>query len=260
MPLGHHFPVDVVFDQQEISVDVLDGNFPKPATGGLLGEWFEKHAATLRALLISYPFRGRMEEAIRAKVPSAGLSPEPVFTFQTATLEAIDVQSEHQLASQALALTPHYAFNTRFTEMTVRITAWLLQRSFKPDGKTNVRVAFRHIYAFHVLLPNGGRGVPNGEAWVALGGPRLMELLDEGVQQSVDMLVFDFSEEGRAQWNTYERGAHSTLNGHKYKGTFLRGTSEWVWTRFGEGMAMSLNGYQIAEASAPAQVEAPATQ
>ncbi len=83
-------------------------------------------------------------------------------------------------------------------------------------------------------------------------------MLDEGVRQSVDMLVFDFSAEGRAQWENYDRKASVRLAGRTYPGLKVREAPEWVWTRVGKGWMQALNGHRIAAALPAPAVAAPA--
>ena len=87
-------------------------------------------------------------------------------------------------------------------------------------------------------------------------------MLDEGVRQSVDMLVFDFSVEGRAQWDRFDRKASVRLAGRSYPGLMVRETPDWVWTRVGKGWMQAMNGHRIAAAlpASPMTVQAPAAE
>ncbi len=92
------------------------------------------------------------------------------------------------------------------------------------------------------------------------------------------MLTFDFSTEGRGQWDSFDRKASVRLAGRSYPGLTVREAPEWVWARAGKGWMQAMNGYRMAAAlpasvpvapvehsAAPAetpaalQVEAPAT-
>ncbi|MBX3711377.1 MAG: hypothetical protein KF800_05405 [Lysobacter sp.] len=269
MPLGEQYPVEVVLNQQEIAVDVSATN-PMAAGGGLLGALIvagvdnartknaEERIVPLRDMLITYRFNEAMEQAIRAKVPSPGITESPAFNIQSSMLGAIDAQNRQQLAPYALVLTPRYAFDNKFHAMTVKITAQVVERSVKSNGKTKLAISFNRVYTHHVQLPAPGEVDDNVKAWQALGGPRLVELLDQAVLHSVDMLVFDFSREGRAEWGKFDRRASASIDGRNVPGIHQRAGEGWVWTRTGKGYLEALNGYQTAKAAPAAPASVPA--
>lgn len=195
----------------------------------------EERIVPIRDLLIAYRFNEVMEQAIRAKVPSPGISQSPAFNIQSSLLGAIDAQNKQQLSPYALVLTPRYAFDNKFHAMTVKITAQVVQRTVKPNGKPKVATSFSRVYTHNVQLPMPGEVDDNVKAWLALGGPRLVELLDQALHHSVDMLVFDFSGEGRAEWGKFERRASASVDGRNVPGIQQRQGDGWVWTRSGKG-------------------------
>lgn len=258
MPLGENLAVEVVLNQQEVGVDVSATN-AMAAGGGLLGALIvagvdnartknaEERIVPIRDLLIAYKFNDAFERELRAKLPSEGISTTPVFVVQNTSLGAIDAQNNHQSASRAFVLTPRYAFDNRFDQMTVRITAQMIERQPKSNGKTKVAIGFSRAYTFQFSLPEtSDKPEENVAAWTAFGGDALVAMLDEGVRQSIDMLVFDFSAEGRAQWENFDRKASVRLAGRSYPGLKVRETPEWVWTRVGKGWMQAVNGHRIA--------------
>lgn len=257
IPLGENYPVEVMLNQQEIAVNVSATN-AMAAGGGMLGALIvagvdnartkaaEERITPLRNLLIEYRFNEAMEQAIREKIPSTGISSLPAFNFQKSGFDALDAQNNLQLPAQSLVLTPEYFFDNKFNEMTVKVTAQVINRTIKPNGKLKIKQAFNRIYSFHFILPKPGEVDANVAAWESLGGDLLKSILDLGVQQSIDMITFDFSADGRAQWGTSDRRAKATLGDHTFAGITLRETPQWVWTRSGKGMFQALNGYSVA--------------
>lgn len=282
MPLGENLPVEMVFNQQEVAVDVSETN-AMAAGGGLLGALIvagidnartknaEERIVPIRDLLIAYKFNDAFEREIRAKLPSDGITRTPVYVVQNTALGAIDAQNNHQAAPHAFVLTPRYTFDNRFTQMTVSLTAHVVDREQKSNGKTKTVFGFNRTYTFHFTLPEiSDKPEENVKVWTGFGADALTGMLDEGVRQSVDMLVFDFSSEGRSQWESFDRKAAVKLGNRSYPGLTVRETPDWVWARSGKGWLQALNGYRVAaalpapaqaapaEAPAPAQTEAPA--
>lgn len=296
VPLGENLAIELVLGQQEVGVDVSQTN-AMAAGGGLLGALIvagvdnartknaEERIVPIRDLLIAHRFNDSFEREIRAKLPSNGITTTPVFVVRDTALGAIDAQNNLQAASRAFVLTPRYAFDNRFTQMTVRVNAQVVDRQPKSNGKIKAVIGFNRSYTFHFILPETSDDLEaNVKAWTAFGTDALTAMLDEGMRQSIDMLVFDFSEEGRTQWESYDRKASVRLAGRSYPGLTVREAPEWVWTRVGKGWMQAINGYRMAaaqpasmsvpssasaaqiettaspvETPAPAQVEAPAT-
>jgi hypothetical protein len=285
IPLGENLPVEVVLNQQEIGVDVSQTN-AMAAGGGLLGALIvagvdnartknaEERIVPIRDLLIAYRFNDAFEREVRARLPSEGITMKPVFVVQNTALGAIDAQNNHQAAPRAFVLTPRYALDNRFTQMTVRVTAQMVERQPKSNGKLKTVLGFNRTYTFQFVLPETSDDPEvNVKAWTGFGADALTSMLDEGVRQSIDMLVFDFSPEGRKQWESYDRKASVRLAGRSYPGLTVREAPEWVWARAGKGWLQAMNGYRIAaalpasapaltvpvEAASPAKAEAAAT-
>lgn len=272
MPLGENLAVEIVLNQQEVGVDVSQTN-AMAAGGGLLGALIvagvdnartknaEERIVPIRDLLIAYRFNDAFERELRAKLPSEGISTTPVFTVQNTSLGAIDAQNNRQAAARAFVLTPRYAFDNRFAQMTVRVNAQMVERQPKSNGKIKAVIGFNRSYTFQFVLPEtSDEPEVNVKAWTAFGADALTAMLDEGVRQSVDMLVFDFSQEGRKQWESYDRKASVRLAGRSYPGLTVREAPEWVWARAGKGWLQAMNGYRIAAARpVPAMVPDAAT-
>lgn len=270
MPLGENLTVEMVLNQQEVGVDVSQTN-AMAAGGGLLGALIvagvdnartknaEERIVPIRDLLIAYRFNDAFEREIRAKLPSDGITKTPVFVVQNTTLGAIDAQNNHQSAPRAFVLTPRYAFDNRFTQMTVRVNAQMVERQPRNNGKIKAVIGFNRAYTFQFVLPETSDELEeNVKAWTAFGADGLAAMLDEGVRQSIDMLTFDFSTEGRGQWDSFDRKASVRLAGRSYPGLTVREAPDWVWARTGKGWMQAMNGYRMAGALSAAALPASA--
>lgn len=257
MPVADELPVELVLNQQELAVDV-------PATAQAVGMQFgligaligagiqnaqvknaEEAVVPLRNLLVDYRFNEHLEAAVRAKLASEGLSPHPSIRVMQSPWDAATAQTD--LASmplQALVLSPRYSVDSDFNQLNVWLTAQLVDRTVKSNGKVKTRYNFSRTYQFHFPLTAAvtGEGV---NRWVGLGADRVGSLLDQGIQQSVDMMVFDFSPEGRAQWTQKIKRQSATVAGQSYAGLAVKQSDNYVWVRNGNAfIVQTLQGYQ----------------
>ncbi|KGQ19744.1 hypothetical protein LF41_2686 [Lysobacter dokdonensis DS-58] len=270
-PVAPDLVVEVSQPQQEIAVDVPESN--AGAAGmqfGLLGALVgsvvesaiensaakkaESTVAPIRDVLIGYDFNARLEAQLRAKLPSEGLSNAPQFLFLSPAALAERAEKNAPRAAKALVLTPRYAMDNTLATLSVSITAQVIERDVSPRGKFRDFVRFTRVYKFN--MPLDAASETNAKQWVDLGKPTLTALLDQGIAQSIDMLVFDFSDAGRAQWEQPNRGMETTLKGRRYHGMTLKSEPDFVWARTGKKLAQTIQGYQIV--TGPISVDAPA--
>lgn len=262
MPLGESLPVEIVEAQQELGVVV-------PATAQNMGMQFgligaligsavqnsqvknaEEAVVPLRDLLVGYPFNQKMQDALRAKLVSEGISPNPQVTVMPSTWEAYDAQQKAQLPPQALVLTPSYSVDSQFTQLTVLVHAQFVERSVKSNGKIKVVPRLTRDYSYQFPM-SGARSPEPIQDWVALGAPGLAAVVDRGIQQSVDMLVNDFTAESRAAWNAKVKAEAVNLSGMRYSGVPVRQGEGWSWLRMGRGHMQTLLGLEPLLAGAP---------
>ncbi|CAA9337219.1 MAG: hypothetical protein AVDCRST_MAG71-2046 [uncultured Lysobacter sp.] len=266
MPLAPELPVEVVLNQHELAVDVPATATAVGAQFGLIGALVgagiqnaqvknaEERVMPLRDLLLEYRFNERLEAALRAKLASDGLSPAPVITVMKSPWDALDAQqSKQDMPLHAMVLIPRYSIDSDFQQLSVTLTAQVVDRTVKPNGKVKTRYAFSRAYAFRFpLLADTGENLPR---WIGAGGPHLAGLLDQGIEQTVDMLVYDFSAEGRAQWDQKIKRENVTLKGLMYAGLAVRKTDDWVWVRSGRNFMQTVHGYRpVTATAAPASV------
>ena len=264
MPLAQDLPVEVVLSQHELAVEV-------PNTAGMMGAQFgligalvgsavqnsqvkkaEERVVPIRDAMLAYRFNERVEAVLRAKLASEGLSPNPSIKVMSTPWDAADAQQDKQaMPLHAMVVTPRYAIDSNFGTLSVSLLAQLVDRTLKPNGKVKTKVQFSRNYVFNFPLA-GALGDDNPQRWAGLGGERLGALLDQGIAQSTDMLVHDFSPAGRAESEQKVKREKATLKGATYAGRAIRQTEEWVWVRSGNGYLATLQGYQPVDASAAA--------
>lgn len=255
MPLAADLPVEVVLTQQELAVDVADTATAVGMQFGLIGALIgagiqnaqvkkaEELVVPVRDQLVEYRFNERLEAALRAKLASEGLSPNPAITVLQTPWDAVDAQNAQQVPLQALVIVPRYSIDSGFNQLVVQLTAQLVDRKIKPNGKIKTAYRFNRSYAFHFPLLVGGAG-DNVARWTGMGSARLGELLDQGIAQTTDMLVHDFSAAGRAEWEQSTKRQFATVKGQRYPGLAVRQAPDWAWVRLGKGWMQTLQGYQ----------------
>jgi len=255
MPLAEELQVEMVESQQEIAVVVpttaTDVGMQYGLIGLLIGSAIqnsqvknaEEKIVPLRNLLLEYPFNQKMAAALRAKLAAEGISPSPVLTVMATPWEAHDAQQSATLPLQAMVLVPGYAMDNGFSQMTVSLRASVVDRAVRRDGKVKTAARFSRLYSFHYPL-QGARSEDEVQDWIKFGTDGIAQLLDQGIDQVTDMLVQDFSAEGRATWNIKPRKQSAVVNGNVYAGMPVRQGDGWAWVRNGKGWMQSLQGFQ----------------
>lgn len=271
MPLAQDLPVEIVMIQNELAVDVPDTANAAGAQFGLIGALVgagiqnaqvkaaEERVAPLRDLLIEYRFGALVEAALRAKLASEGISPRPAITVMQTQWDAAEAQQNKQaMPLHAMVITPRYSIDAGFTRLSVTMTTQVVDRTIKPNGKVKTAYRFTRAYAFHFPMTlMHGTADDYMRRWAGMGKARLAAMLDQGVAQSTDMLVYDFSAAGRAAWEQKIKREHVMLLGADYAGVAVRQSPEWVWMRRGKGAGQTLQGYQpVTEAAAATSASA----
>ncbi|MBA3930023.1 MAG: hypothetical protein C0521_10610 [Xanthomonas sp.] len=261
MPVAEQLPVEIVLAQQELAIDVpANGAATGAAVGGLLGALIgtaidkaavsngEERAAELRNQLVDYPFNQRMEAALREKLPSEGLSPQPQISVCNAPAatgtQFPSIGCSVAPATGVLVIVPRYAIDAKFENMVVQVNAHLIDRETKSNGKPKVRNRLTYTYHFNFPIDavDGEKSEQTAVRWAALGSAPLAMLLDTGVAQVTDMLAYDFSAEGRAERATPKKGS-TAFNGRMFNGQHVRTGKDWVWSRMGKHSGDALHGY-----------------
>lgn len=269
MPVAQELPVELIESQQEIAVSVPNTASAVGMQFGLIGALIgsavqnsqakkaEESVVPLRDLLVDYRFNQKMQESLQAKLVSDGISPHPVLTVLPTVWEAHDAQQTAKLPPYALVLTPAYAVDNQFTQLTVSLRAQVVDRTVKSNGKIKVVPRFNRLYAFQFPL-QGARSADPVQDWVALGSAGIAQLLDQGIAQTTDMLVQDFSAEGRAAWETKPKGQSVTVGGNVYEGMPVRQGEGWAWVRTGKGWMQNVQGYQPLTVGVQPAIQVPA--
>lgn len=270
MPVAQELPVELIESQQEIAVSVPDTANAVGMQFGLIGALIgsavqnsqakkaEEGVVPLRNLLVDYRFNQKMQESLQAKLVADGISPHPLLTVLPTVWEAQDAQQTAKLPPYALVLTPGYAVDNQFAQLTVSLRAQVVDRIVKSNGKIKVVPRFNRLYAFQFPL-QGARSADPVQDWVALGSVGMAQLLDQGIAQTTDMLVQDFSAEGRAAWETKAKGQSVTVGGNVYEGMPVRQGEGWAWVRTGKGWMQNVQGYQPLTVGVQPAIQVPAT-
>lgn len=286
-PVAQDLPVELIEAQQEIGVTVSQTASAVGMQFGLIGAIIgsavqnsqakkaEEAVVPLRNLLVDYHFNQRVQDVLQPKLVSGGLSPNPTLTVMPTAWEAHDAQQSAKLPPYAMVLTPRYSMDSDFSVLSVNLLVQVVDRTVKSNGKIKAVPRVSHNYSFHFPM-QGARSEDPVQDWVALGSAGLAQLLEQGIAQTTDMLVQDFSAEGRSWWNTKPPVESVSVGGTLYKGQSVRKGEGWAWVRTGKGFMQAVQGYQpltagvlpampeiatatvVAAAPAPAPVPAPA--
>ena len=267
-PIAPQLPIEVVQGQQEVAIDV-----PTTATNvgvqfGLIGALIgsavqnsqaksaEERVTPVRDSLIGYDFNTRMEQALRAKLATADISPDPQINVLTSAAVAERLEKRQEQPTQALVLVPRYAFDYEMTMLTVNLVATLENRERKSSGKYKYKTQFRHTYAFSFPIAKSDK---TAAPWVALGRDGLATLLDQGIAQVSEMVAYDFSDKGRSEWDRDNRKQFVRLKDRGFPGSGVRQEADYVWARVGKAdFNQVLQGWQPLDGT-PVQVAKAAT-
>ncbi len=254
-PIAASQPAEIIFTQQELAVDVPDSS-AATAQYGLLGALIgsaitnaqvkngEQRVAELRNLLLDYPFNARMEQSLRAKLAENGMLGEQGLRVLHTTWDA-DPQSA-ATNGDAIVLTPRYSILNNFELLSVKLTLSHVERTARPGKKPRQKVLLSRTYAFDFPLERiSGSGAEEDAArWVSFGHGPLEYMLELGVDQVTDMLVYDLSAEGREEAAQHTRGSSVVREGDR-----------WNWLR-NRGGTLSAR-YPVNEAHAATLAMAP---
>jgi len=254
-PIRTSQPAEIIFTQQELAVDVPDTANAVGMQFGLIGALVgsaisnaqvknaEERVGVLRNALLDYPFNARMEAALRDKLAANGVLGDQGIQVLHATWDA-DSATVAGTAEDALVLVPRYAILSNFEQLSVSLTLSHMQRTAKPGKKPRQKPLFARTYAFHFPLSNAAAGDPEQDAarWLGFGRQPLEALLDTGIDQVTDMLVYDLSAEARAEAEQPIRGLEGTVGGQRFAGRVVREGDRWLWLRTGPGALRTLVG------------------
>lgn len=255
MPIASNLPIEIVLNQQELAVDVPNTASAVGAQFGLIGALIgsaianeqakkaEAAVVPLRDMLVEYRFDERLKLALLSKLASDGISPNPAFTVLKTPWDAVDAQNSQQVPLQALVITPRYSIDSGFSQLSVQLTAQVVDRQIKSNGKIKAKSRFFRTYAFRFPLSKE-KGSENGARWQAIGKDRLVGILDEGIVQATDMLVYDMSAKGREEWAMTAKSQTVKIKGEAFDGVMVRQTPDWVWLRNGWSHNQSMQGYE----------------
>ena len=285
-PVAAELPVEVYLPQEGIFVDIP----PTGTGGGVSASWLAQGVASgraeragsrtalVQALFDGYDFKSRFEQQLRRKLP-ADITPLPHYRVVAAPLETYGVHvmmledaqpPENVQLGRVLKVQGKWAMAYTLQKMYVRTSLYLVDRVAGPNGKFKEAELLSRSYTFEIPLSTSGGIKPetNARRWHAIGSQELRRLLDLAIEQSTDMLAYDFSAEGRGML-VDKAGFRETspFRGQEVDGRVFRESQDWYWTYptryYDTYMPSSIVGVYVAnpEALAPrAASQAPGQQ
>lgn len=269
MPLADDLAVEVVLSQHELAVDVPETASSMGMQFGLVGALVgsavqnaqvkkaEERIVPIRDHLLGYRFNERIEAVLRTELPSEGISPNPSIRVMQTPWDAVEARNGlGDMPLYAMVIVPRYSMDSGFGTLSVMLNVQVVDRTIKSNGKVKTKRRLVRDYAYRFPLLDTVDAGP--QVWARMGPERLAQLLDRGIEQSVEMLVHDLSEAGRTEQRQVIRGERVHVKGLSYPGRAMRQTEDHVWVRTGNGRMSKLSGYQPISADvAMAQAVAP---
>ncbi|TYT26385.1 hypothetical protein FZO89_09005 [Luteimonas viscosa] len=254
-PIRTSQPAEIILVQQELAAEVPGTADAVGMQFGLIGALVgtavsnaqvknaEERVGELRNVLLDYPFNARMEETLQRKLAEHAILGDQGITVLHATWDG-DSASMANPVEDALVLVPGYAILSSFEQLSVKVALSHVQRTARAGKKPKQKILFTRNYAFNFPLSTlAGDGADESAArWVAFGRQPLEALLDTGIDQVTDMLVYDLSTEGRDEAEQPIRGMSGTVGGQEFKGRVVREGDRWLWLRSGPGALRTLTG------------------
>ncbi len=244
IPLGERLSVEADVVQKGLFVLVNDNGglgIVSPLAGmivnGVAKNNAETRIAPMNEALASYRLDETLKARLQAKLASGlaleGISPNPELSFwergQQVSGGSVIVKD---VPLQAMVILPQYFMSQDFDRLTVKLHVQVVDRERKANGQYKARARATRIYTFNQRLEET-KVEENAAVWHSLPPRALAALLDEGIDHVIDMMIYDFSAEGRSEWDANVRNGRATLDGHVYGGKEVRRGDGWIWLRSG---------------------------
>lgn len=236
--------IEVMLTQPEMAVDVPNtGGAVAAGVGGILGALIgaainkaavsnaETRVAEMRNTLVDYHFNDRFEQVLRAKFAAANLAPAPTVEYLHSVRGRDELIAANAVSRTGLLyLSPRYSITSDFERMSVTVPATTLDRSLKGEKvKERYRAFGNYTYSFPMQKIAGSGATEDSKRWVGLGGPEMVAMIEEGIDQVTDMIVYDQSPAGLVEAKTkVDR-----------KGRNVGPTADRQWLRTRMGMTAS---------------------
>ncbi|WOS39724.1 hypothetical protein [Xanthomonas rydalmerensis] len=250
LPLASDMPVEVQLTQQELAIDVSSTAMEMGMQFGLVGALIgtavqnaknktaEATVLPLRNMMVGYDFETPLMRSLQRRLPGSGIADRPVITVVHAPWEAR--QDLDGMPKHVLVIRPRYAMGDAMGTAYVLLNVTIEDRQIK-NGTVKTRFLFSRPYAVRssFQLPAPGESRP----WLDLGAARMGGLIDQSIDQAIAMMVYDFSAEGRQQWDQKIKGK-SDIAGRSVSGRIERREGDVVWVRAGNTRFQAITGYQ----------------
>jgi hypothetical protein len=259
-PLAQRLVIEVVNNRPVLGLDVPDMSAANGMIGGMTlgiggvisgmassashdpGSPSSRDLARLQEHLGDYDFNAVIEAAIRSRIASPGLSPEPVFVPPSGPP---DGQAQMAFAPRALVVYPSYVVDYRFDRLKVVLFVRIVDRRLNGKGRLKTTVSFTRTYGSAFLVRDGSQQ-ENLSRWLAMPPTRLRALLDRSAEEAVDLLVHDFSDAGRREWKRSAQKKSARMRGVVFHGLPIRQDDDRVWVRSGTRLQW-LDAYSFAD-------------
>lgn len=255
LPIQTSLPAEILLTQQELAVEVPGTADAVGMQFGLLGALIgtavanaqvkngEQRVREIRDALLDYPFNARMEDALRRKLAEHRILGDQGVAVRHATWDGSEAATVDAV-EDALVLAPRYAIRNDFEQMSVTVALSHVQRTSRAGKKTKQKPLFVRHYAFNFPLSpiEGSDAEADAARWAGFGAAPLSTLLDRGIDQVTDMLVYDLSAEGRAEALEDVRGHTGAVVGQSFDGRVVREGDGWLWLRTRMGATRPLVG------------------
>lgn len=261
-PVAQAKDIEVVMTQQELAVDVPNtGGAVAAGVGGILGALIgaainnaqvangEKRVAEMRNQLIDYRFNQRFEQALAAKIAAANLPQPPKVEFVTSVRGADELKAAGAVPrNYVLVLSPRYAITSNFEDLSVSSSAMWIDRSLKGNGKVKQKFHMMRTYAFRFPMKeiSGSGATEDSARWVALGGAELAAMLDKGIDEVTDMIVYDLTPAGLAE-SQEKKLSNYNMAGKARRGRKVEVAQDRVWLR----NRFALEGFHLIDGKGP---------
>lgn len=260
-PLADRLAIEIVLNRPELGIESPDTSAIAGMMGGLTGgiggaitgmadsaarspdSSRSQALARLRDHLGDYDFNGSIEAALRSRIASPGLSPDPVIVSLDRPLQG------PPFAPRALIVYPSYVVDYRFDRLKVVLFVRVVERKLDGKGRMKTAVSFRRTYGSAFLVEDGSQE-ENLDRWLRMAPAQLHALLNKASEEAVDLLVHDFSTAGRREWKLSAEKKSARLRGVVFNGLPIRKDEARVWVRSGTRLQW-LDAFSFAEPAAP---------
>lgn len=251
VPLAPVLPIEIVLDQKDGPVVTpmvnplgSEGLIPR-LQGAASVKANTPRLAEIKARMVGVDFDGKMEKALRAALASERVSPKSEIHVVREAWSDEDAFAKSQASDGIyLKVNTFYGFDAYFNALRFSVNAWLYKLERTPKGKLKSSVLLARYYDYNISMPDVRWKVANASAWrwQRVSDDDLRAMIDEGIEQTTKMLVYDFSAEGQQDFLNEPGPKSFEWQGAKLKGKLLREEGDRIWVQNSVG---SIDGRRV---------------